>query len=48
MKEEKSDGTAQPEQEGKIKKYLRLGFAYLLGAFFVLLIIMLVLRKCGT
>jgi len=49
MKEEQDViGTTQPKEESKTKKYLRIAIGYVLVALFVLLIVMIIVRKCGT
>jgi len=41
-------GTAQPKEESKTKKYIRLALAVIFMAFFVLLIVMAALRRYGS
>ena len=49
MKEKQNvSGTAQPEEESKTKKYLRIALGSVGLVFFVLLIVMIIVRKCGT
>jgi len=49
MKEEQDvSETAQPEEESKTKKYIRIAFASILLAFLVLAVVMAILRRYGT
>jgi hypothetical protein len=49
MKEEQdASGTAQPKEESKTKKYVRIALALIFTGLFALMIIMAVLRKYGS
>ena len=49
MKEEQDASTAeQPQEESKVKKYLRYFFLILSGILFVALFIAMIARKCGS
>jgi hypothetical protein len=41
-------GTAQPEEESKIKKYIRIAFGCAGVALIVFVIVMAALRRCGS
>jgi hypothetical protein len=49
MKEEQDvSGTAPPEEGSKTKKYIRIAICSVLLAILVLVVVMAVLRRCGT
>jgi hypothetical protein len=41
-------GTAQPKEESKTKKYIRIALALIFMAFFVLVFVMAFLRRYGS
>ena len=48
MKEERDViGTAQPAEESKTKKYIRIAFGSVLLALILFVFVMTVLRRCG-
>jgi len=41
-------GTSQPQEESKIKKYIRIVFSSVLLSLLALVVVMAALRKCGA